>query len=164
MKRIALEHTDPSMSVHVLHLLHAVFQCMGDREVGTHGWLQRSVTVPRREALDDYRNKMQLFISRGSGEPTPPQTIRQVFKQDQAVQLEVTDLLQQRGENVRSKKLRNETVSKLFDEACNKPAGLDRFTHLVEKDHERFARELKVFKEKVRQLDEEHGLLPVSSE
>lgn len=61
----------------------------------------------------------------------------------------------------RKKEPISKIVSRLFDEASNKPCGLDRFLHLVEKDHERHAKDYKNFEKKLRQFDENNDLLPI---
>lgn len=132
---------------------------MGCRDGVTDPWLQRHVTVPSREALETYRNGLQLFKERWVGEPPASRTIRQVFKQDEEVGNRVTAILQERGQVPTNKTLRVAVFAELFGEASIKLGGLDRFTHLVEKDQERYARELKEFKEKMLQFDRDTGLV-----
>lgn len=161
MKNIAQEHMDINQSVNVLDMLRAVFVSMGDRDGIADRWLQRRVTIPSREAVESYRNRMQLFVERGRGEPSAPKTVRQIFKKDEDVGKEVTQLLLSRGQVPSDKTLRSKVYAQLFEDATNKPGGLDRFLHLVEKDHERYSRELKWFKEKRREFDRRNGLLPI---
>ena len=59
-----------------------------------------------------------------------------------------------------NKTLRKGVLSQLFEEYSNKPDGLDRYFHLVEKDHERYACEFQAFKEIMNTFDQDNGLLP----
>lgn len=164
MKKVAMAHSDITKPFNVLQLLRAVFECMNDREQVRDPWLQRRATIPSREALLQYQNQLQTYIQRGTEEPSGVMTLRQAFKKDAEIANQATRILQERGESVSNKVLRSAVIAKLFAEASSKPGGLDRFLHAVERDHERYAEELKVFKETVKQFDREHGLLPVEDE
>lgn len=145
-------------SMHVLDLLRATFLHMGDREGITDPWMQRRVTAPDPTTLETYKNDLQIYIERYRNEPSPPQTIRQVFKKDATVLQQVGQMV---GENAEgSRGAHTKLIGKLFDEAEKKPGGLDRFQHQVERDLERYAREMKEFKKGLRKFDEEHNLLP----
>lgn len=56
--------------------------------------------------------------------------------------------------------LKTKLLAKLFDEAEKRPGGLDRFLHQVERDHERYSKEMKEFRRKLEEFDRDHGLLP----
>lgn len=136
---------------------------MGDRDGISDPWLQRRATLPNREALESYKSNLRMFNERWSGEPSTPKTVRQIFKQHEDVGRTVTQILHERGKDTSNRSLRTPQYSKLFEEASNQPGGLDRYLHLVEKDHERYARDLKQFKDKMVKFDHDHGLTPTES-
>ena len=94
--------------------------------------------------MEKYQNDMRTFIERGKGEPDAPKTIRQVLKADEGVRSHVERLLEKSG--TRAKGAKTKLFNKLFEELENQPGGLDKFQHLLEKDHERYAVELRAFK------------------
>lgn len=105
---------------------------------------------------------MQIYKDRERGRPQAPCTLRQMFRRDEKVIEEVDRTLSAHTVfGAVAKSLRNKTFSRLFEEAEKTPGALDRFLSRVEKDQERFARELKEFKQKQVEFDDEHGLLPV---
>ena len=53
--------------------------------------------------------------------------------------------------------MRNLTLKRMFEEAEKTPGAVDHFYHIVEKDQERYARELKDFRKVQKQFDKEHG-------
>ena len=56
--------------------------------------------------------------------------------------------------------MRNLALKRMFEEAEKTPGALDRFYHIVEKDQERDAQQLKDFKKAQKSFDRGHGLLP----
>lgn len=58
------------------------------------------------------------------------------------------------SETSRKKKI----IAQLSSEAEKLPGGLEKYHALVEQDHERYSRELKVFKERVMSFDIGNGL------
>lgn len=167
MKELAAEHQDIGEPVHFLHALRAIYRAMGDRDGVSDIWLQRRATMPSRAALARYRDELRVYVERERGHPKARKTLRQVFKDDERVLSEVAQVLSQHSTGASARTLRTlrtlktQTLLRLFEEAENTPGALDRFYHVLEKDQERYARELKEFKDKQTQFDEEHGLLPL---
>ena len=161
MKDLSLKFTDISKPVHVLELFRAVFERMGNRDGVSDPWLQRRVTAPSMSCITRYREGLQLFKEREAGSPTPPKTIRQIFKEDEKIR-EKVDLIRsaQDAAHRESKAVIN---SRLFNEADRTPGGLDRFLILVEADVERYGREMESFKRIQEAFDRRHNLIPNSS-
>lgn len=161
LRDFSTEHTAIAKTVNVLDLLRCVYRRMGDRQSVSDQWLQKRVTRPSTVAIAKYRSQLQLFNDREHGHPKSARTVRQVFKDDATIKAEVFRIRQQPGETRSAAKV----TASLFDEASSKPGGLDRFEHMVERDLERYAAELKTFIEVTqRKFDEDHGLLPVTED
>lgn len=141
MKSLALKRADIMEPVNLLNALREVYDSMGDRDGVADSWLQRRATMPEREVLEAYRSELYTFNLRWRREPSAPKTVRQVIKQDEEVWRRVTEVLQKRGQIPFNKTLRTGVFSQLFEEDSNKLGGLDRYLHLVEEDHERYASE-----------------------
>lgn len=156
LKNIAQQRMNIKESVHVLHILRAVFEEMGRSELCCDRWLQRGVTVPSRMAIERYKNELQTFSARENGYPGAPATVKQCFKNDQAVRGQASQLMNERRIPQTNSKARTKVLNNLFEKAENTPGALDRY-HMVEKDLERFSRDLKLFKEHQREFDKERG-------
>ena len=113
-----------------------------------------------RAAVEAYKSALYTFNMRWKGEPSAPKKVRQVFKQDEEIRRRVTQVLQERGQMSSNKTLRKRVLSQLFEEYSNKPCGLDRYLHLVEMDHDRYACKFQAFKETMNTFDRDNGLLP----
>lgn len=162
MKRLAAENNDISRSVHVLDALKAIFREMGDRDGVLDPWLQRRVTVPSRRTILRYREDIRMHVERESGHPPAPKTLRQVFKEDDNILAKADSILSHHSVSGQTAKaLKAKTLAELFQEAENTPGGMDRFYPLVEKDQERYSKELKEFKKKQEDYDKDHGLFPL---
>lgn len=169
-------HTAISESVNILDVIKLIYKNMRDRHGFTDPWFQNSATRPSDETIEQYLKELAVFKERETGHPSAPITIRNAFNKDRIVLEEVERRLRDAGAGssvATTSASRNASVTKhklqmskvLFEEASPRPGRLDRYTALVEKDHERYAKELKHFKEVVqRKFDEEHGLLPVSNQ
>lgn len=168
-KRLALRYSDARQSVHILQLLQEVFKDLrkpSESGVENGYWLHVRPTQPDVDGVQKYRNHIRLCRTRDIGYPAPPLTLRQAFKNDPAVMKQVSVLyassLSGIGEavshqsNEKSRKAR--IAAQLFNEAEKLPGGLDRYNLLVEKDHERYSRELKTFRESVMRFDLANGL------
>lgn len=166
-------HADISKPVNILDVLMLVYKHMGDRCSFTDPWLENFATRPDDESIDQYKNELAIFKEREKDHPSAPVTVRNAFNKDRAVLEEVERRLQDAlsgsdaANNGASRssvnKCRAQILKQLFEEASLRPGGLDKCTALVEKDHERYAEQLKHFKEVAQnKFDEEHGLLPVS--
>lgn len=160
MKNFSENNRDRSKTINVLDLLRSVYELLGNREDVLDPWLQRRATKQSPEALQKYHNKQQIFQERFQGELKAPMTLRQVFKNDKEVGVRVSRVLQERGQPASNSSKRTAVYSALFDEKSNRPGAMDRVIHLVDKDHERYANDLKVFNQKLERYDRDHGLLP----
>lgn len=116
MKQIAAQRKDIAQPLNILDLLRAIFEQMGNRDDVSDPWLQRRATVPSREALESYRNRLRMFNERWNGEPSAPKTVLQLFKLDEDVGNRVTQKLQERGQVSSNKTLRNAVYSQMFEE------------------------------------------------
>lgn len=157
------ECTDLYKSPSVLDVLRCIYRSMGDREGMADPWLQRRASHLSAATIAKYREGVKLFNERERGHPRAPKTLRQLFKEDPSIREKVTrDRNDPSGE---TQETAAKVVVRLFDEAMITPGALERFEHQVEKDVERYAKELKHFKEvSQRKFDEEHGLLPLQSQ
>lgn len=158
--KLAEQEKDIAKPVHVLDLLAAVYSLMDDDRYDIDHWGQQRVTIPSQQAINGYRNAVALYKERMRGQPAAPKTLKQVFRADPDTKARAESQRQRPGCQA------GDTVAKitarLFDVAELTPGALDRFRYLVEKDLERYARELKVFRETtLKQFDEENNLLPV---
>lgn len=161
MRNLAAEHTNIGEQLHVLTVLRAVFKEMGDRESVSDPWLQHRATVPSRAVIERYNNEMQLYSERESGYPRAPMSLRQAFKKDAKVQGDISRMMKDKDVSASvAKKLKTIMLGKLFEETERTPGGLDRFYRVIEKDQERYSRELSAFKRKQKEFDRERGLLP----
>ena len=61
----------------------------------------------------------------------------------------------------KKREAKTKLLAKSFEEAERKTGELDRFRYLVEKDQERYAEELRKFKETLREFDRDRRLLPL---
>lgn len=158
-------------SVHVLHILRSVYKDMGDRQNITDPWLQQNVTVPSAEVLAKYREELSLYKEREKGHPSAAITVKQAFKKDPTVREKAETILRDTTASASSfsgtrspqstAKLLPKKLADLFEEAELIPGGLEKYECLVERDLERYSKELKYFREVTqRRFDEEHGLLP----
>lgn len=162
-------HASLSETINVLDILRCVYKAMGDRQNVGDPWLQRRVTIPSASSVDKYRNEISVYKRRESGHPSAPITVRQAFKNDPVVAEKVASMrLEESTKDSTSAsresdaKARTRLTSKLFEEATLRPGGLEKYRRLVERDLERYAGELKVFKEVTQvKFDEENGLLPL---
>lgn len=160
------EQTRLDETLNVLDVLRCVYHRMGVRQSGADQWLQKRATRPTGTAIAKYNDDLHVFNDREKGHPAASETVRQVFKNDSMVQEQVEIIRRRQSccDNPTTTESASKIASRLFDEASSMPGGLDRFEHLVELDLERYAKELKVFKEITqRKFDEEHGLLPSPS-
>lgn len=99
-------------------------------------------------------------MDRWNRQSDPRRTIRQVLERDKGILRHATEILQSQIPS-RMAVPRNhisKVIAKLFDDAEKTAGGLDRFLHLVEKDHEKDSRELKEFKAKLQTFDEDHQI------
>lgn len=113
------------------------------------------------------------FSKKGRRETvSAPITIRTAFNSDPKIVEEVERRIREsapatNGTNGRPEsvaKAKNRLLKELFEKASLCPGALDKYAVLVEKDIERYAKELKNFKEVVqRNFDEDNGLLPTPS-
>lgn len=139
---------------------------MGDRDNVTDPWLQKRVTIPSPPVLEKYHRELALFIEREKGYPKAPSSLRMAHKNDLQVREEVERKLQSGGKKSGESEMKAMTrlSAELFQEAELRPGALNKYDLLVAKDMERYAKELKTFKEVTRKkFDEENGLLPQPS-
>lgn len=137
------------MSLCVLNVLAAVFEDMGDRDSVGDPFLQLQVTRPPSHAIKRDKDIVKVNKKRLKGCPAAAKRLCSVFKGGETVKGRVAeDMLKGNTETA------DKIGSRLFSEAESTPGGLSRFKALVEKDIERFAYELKLFKEtKERDFD-----------
>lgn len=163
MKKFAQQNSDMRHTLNVLDMLKTIFADMGNREGIQDRWLQRRVTVPSREVIQKYRDEITTFVERNNGNPSQPLTVKQCFKRDQNNQAKVTRIMQEREISSSDSRAKTKLFSDLFEEAENTPGALDQFNYMVEKDLERYSRELEQFKEHQKQFDIERGFPTTSS-
>lgn len=125
--------------------------------------MHRFVTLPDRLAVERYRSEIHIFAEREKGHPSAPRTVKQFFKKDLKIIDKVIELVRERGLSPTDSKAKTKISNELFLRHENTVGGLDRFFQMVEKDLERYARELKVFKDSQKEFDRRNGLLPSQS-
>lgn len=161
---VKLQNGNILINKHVLELLRAVYEEMGNRDGLSHRWLPKPASRANDSAITAYRNELQMFIERGKGHPRALLTVKQACKMDR--QVNETGNLKLRQASNRNE--RGETLVKvknrMFSEAKKILGALASYINAVEGDHERYAKELKRYKEVTqRTFDEENGVLPIQT-
>ena len=131
MSALAAEYSDINTSVHVIHSLKAVYRDMGDRDALFDNWLQRRATAPSARAWGCYMDDMKIWAEIEHGSPRAARTLRQVFKEDEAILNKVAGILASHTvSKAVERNLKGKTVTMLFEEAENTPGHLIDFTTL----------------------------------
>lgn len=149
-------------AVNVLEVLRCVYKRMGNRESITDPWLQKPVASPSPAALLKYRDELEVYKQKEAGHPLAAKSVRQLLKFDAEIKEKAERI--RRASAGRTAESMAKILRRLFDEATNKPGGLEKFERLAEKELERYAAQIKVFREVTQhKCDEEHGLAPSPS-
>ena len=112
MRTLAMEHDEISKNVHLLHVLRAVYDEMGNRKDVSDKWLQNLATRPDPAALAKFKELLKILQKRDGVRPRPVPTLLQAFKDDPSVQAEVEAETEQQFDG--QKRTREEFISNLF--------------------------------------------------
>ena len=113
LRSLTMTHDDISKPVHLLHVLRAIYEKMGDRESVKDTWLQKPATRATITALSQFKETLSILQKRDGIRPKPGVTLWQAFKEDASVQEKAED--EARLEAERETRTRDEITKDLFE-------------------------------------------------
>ena len=138
---------------------------MGNRGSCRDPFLQFRAKIPSQAAIKKFKELMRISRGRHDGHPKMEKSPYQIFREESGVQKRVDAIMDDLKLTAAQRKERGpQLFREQFFSLASRPQEMEVWNLKAEKDHERYARELKTFMVKQKTYDMANGIAPIPYE